>query len=199
MTKIKICGLTRKEEIDFVNEAMPDYVGFVFAESKRRVTPEQARQLKKHLHPDILAVGVFVNEAIETVAAYADEGIIDMIQLHGEEEKNYIKALKNMTKVPVIQAYQAENLSPDKIAESPADYLLFDSGKGSGRTFDWEQIPEIKKNWFLAGGLGEENIEAAIRTLNPYGVDVSSSVETDGHKDREKIAKIVRRIKNGKR
>lgn len=199
MTKIKICGLTRIEDITYVNEARPDYIGFVFADSKRKVTIEQAREFKKALDKEILAVGVFVDEEIEVVKRIAEEGIIDLIQLHGKEDTEYVKKLKSQVSIPVIKAWKAGSMTEEEINEMPADYDLIDSGKGSGKTFDWNLVPHTKRRWFLAGGLSEKNIEEAIETLRPYAVDFSSSVETNGKKDREKITRIVRRIRNVKR
>lgn len=199
MTKIKICGLTRSEDIDYVNEARPDYIGFVFADSKRKVTIEQAKELKKALDKEIQAVGVFVDEEIEVIKKIAEEGIIDLIQLHGKEDTEYVKELKSQVSVPIIKAWKAGSMAEEEMNRMPVDYNLIDSGKGSGKTFDWDLVPHTKRQWFLAGGLSEENVEEAIETLHPYAVDFSSSVETNGKKDREKIRRIVRRIRNVKR
>lgn len=199
MVKIKICGLRRDVDVEFVNEAMPDYIGFVFAKSKRQVTKEQAVRLKKHLDPKIKAVGVFVDEKEEVIAQIAREGIIDVIQLHGREDEGYIRRLKTMIKIPLIKAFQAQNIASSQMTGFDTEYYLLDSGKGSGKTFDWKVVPEMNRPWFLAGGLSEDNIEEAIRQLHPYGVDFSSGVETNGYKDRDKIINIVRRIRNVKR
>ena len=200
MTAIKICGLRRECDIDFVNEAMPEYIGFVFAKSKRQVDARVAKKLKDRLHPDIKAVGVFVDEEAERIADLCKRGIIDMIQLHGKEDENYIGRLRTMTEAPIIKAVRAGQMTAQESHGISADYYLIDSGKGSGKTFDWSQVPEeIRVPWFLAGGLSTENIEEAIRKLHPYGVDFSSSVEVDGYKDRDKILDIVRRIRNVKR
>lgn len=198
MTKIKICGLKRDCDIDFVNEALPDYAGFVFAKSKRQVTKEQAKGLKARLDRRITAVGVFVDAPVEFVAELANEIVIDMIQLHGNEDEEYVRKLRLLTKAPVIKAFKAGTKTEEEIKTYPSDYDLIDSGKGSGKTFDWSLVPKTTKPWFLAGGISEDNVEEAIRCLHPYGVDFSSSVETDGYKDRNKILKIVRRIRNVK-
>lgn len=200
MTKIKICGLTRRCEIDYVNEAKPDYIGFVFWEKSRRyVTKEQAKRLKERLDPGILAVGVFVNERPEKIAELVNTGVIDLIQLHGEEDEEYVHKLKKMTDRPVIKAVQIKKENNARMPESTADYYLLDSGKGSGQTLDWGSLPAIERPWFLAGGISAENVQDAIEKLHPYAVDFSSSVETDGRKDRDKILEIVRRIRDVER
>lgn len=200
MTKIKICGLTRRCEIDYVNEAKPDYIGFVFWEKSRRyVTKEQAKRLKERLDPGILAVGVFVNERPEKIAELVNTGVIDLIQLHGEEDEEYVHKLKKMTDRPVIKAVQIKKENNGRMPEFTADYYLLDSGKGSGQTLDWDSLPAIDSPWFLAGGISAENVQDAIENLHPYAVDFSSSVETDGCKDRDKILEIVRRIRDVER
>ena len=200
MTKIKICGLTRRYEIDYVNEAKPDYIGFVFWEKSRRyVTKEQAKRLKERLDPGILAVGVFVNERSEKIVELVNTGVIDLIQLHGEEDEEYVHKLKKMTDRPVIKAVQIKKENNARMPEFTADYYLLDSGKGSGQTLDWGSLPAIERPWFLAGGISAENVQDAIENLHPYAVDFSSSVETDGCKDRDKILEIVRRIRDVER
>ncbi len=185
--KIKICGLTRECDIDFVNEAMPDYVGFVFAESKRRVTPEQALKLSKHLDKKITAVGVFVDSDPELINSLIESKVIHMAQLHGNESDEFISQIS----APVIKAV--------RLGESinrPADYLLFDSPRaGSGTAFDWSKLPQTTTPFFLAGGINLNNISEAM-LFKPYGIDVSSGVETNGFKDREKIIEMVRRVRN---
>ncbi|MDO4942092.1 MAG: phosphoribosylanthranilate isomerase [Lachnospiraceae bacterium] len=200
MTKIKICGLTRPCDIDFVNEAKPDYIGFVFwKKSRRSVTREQAAVLKAKLDPDILAVGVFVDEKEEIVAELVNAGIIDLIQLHGTEDAAYVARLRKLTDKPIIKAFCGDQMGEALRNGFPAHYYLFDSGKGTGKIFDWDLVPEIEKPWFLAGGISAENVIEAIEKLHPYAVDFSSSVETNGKKDRDKILKIVRRIRDVER
>lgn len=197
MTKIKICGLSRPRDIDYVNEAKPDYIGFVFWEKSRRyVTGRQAGTLRERLDADIAPVGVFVNEKPEIIAGLANAGIIDLIQLHGSEDEAYLRTLKTMTEKPVIKAFQMTYPQGTMLPDYPADYYLIDSGKGCGKTLNWDEIPDVKKPWFLAGGISADNVQEAIGKLHPYGVDFSSSVETDGCKDREKILEIVRRIRD---
>lgn len=194
MTKIKICGLTRRQDVDMVNEAGPDCVGFVFARSRRQVSPQQALELKKGLKRGIAAVGVFVDAPMEEIEALCRRGIIDGIQLHGAESSACIEELRKRTGLPIIKAVSMKpGLDAGYFDQIPADFLLLDQGKGgTGKTFDWSLIPKIKKPFFLAGGLNPENLGEAIRAVGPFGVDLSSGVETDGVKDREKILRAVR-------
>ena len=197
MTRIKLCGLTRDGDIETANILKPDYIGFVFAEkSRRHVTPGQAEALKKRLNPDIQAVGVFVNEKAETVAALLKQGIIDLAQLHGNEDEAYLGRLRTLTEKPVIRAFRIAGTEDLQRAEdSSADILLLDAGAGGGTAFDWQLLREWKKPYFLAGGLDPDNIREAIRTLRPYGVDVSSGIETDGRKDPEKMKAFVTAVR----
>ena len=198
MTKIKLCGLTRPCDIEAANQLKPEYVGFVFApKSRRYVTPQKAAELKALLHPATKAVGVFVNEAPETVAALLAAGTIDIAQLHGDEDDAYIKALRKQTDRPIIQAIRIDT-AQDMIAaqNSRADFVLLDSGKGgTGKVFDWKLIQPIERPYFLAGGLGIDNVRPAIETLRPYAVDVSSGIETDGWKDKIKMAEFVAAVR----
>ena len=199
--KIKICGLRRECDVDFVNSAGVDFVGFVFAGSKRQVTPAQASVLKKRLSPDIKSVGVFVNESIENIKRICKNGIIDLVQLHGNEDSDFIKTLKNEINLPVIKAVKA--LSRDYIKEeirNDADFVLLDSFKenslgGPGSIFDWTIVPDIKKPVFLAGGLNTNNIKQAVDMVHPFCVDISSGVETDGFKDERKIFEITKLVR----
>jgi phosphoribosylanthranilate isomerase len=198
MTKIKICGLFRDCDIDFVNEAMPDYAGFVFAKSRRQITKEQAQNFRKNLKPEIISVGVFVDADISEIKELFDLKVISAAQLHGNETEEYIKELREKCAVKIIKAVNVlKNPDFEKIKNSFADFILFDSGTGSGKTFSWRLLPEMKRDFFLAGGLNIENIDEAVKQVKPFGVDLSSGVETDGFKDKEKILSIVRRIKNG--
>lgn len=202
MSKIKICGLSRECDIDFVNAAKPDFIGFVFAEkSKRRVDFDTALKLKNQLDKNIQAVGVFVNNDMNFVLSLVNNGIIDLIQLHGDEDKNYIMSLKEKTSAKIIRAVRVKTtddiLKADRL---PVDYLLLDTytkGEygGSGKTFDWNMIPEISKPYFLAGGLNAENIKSALK-VGAYCLDVSSGAETDGKKDKDKIIKIVNTVRS---
>ena len=197
MTKIKFCGLTRIEDIEVANELTPEFIGFVFAEKSRRyVSIEQADRLKKFLDAKILSVGVFVNADIKFVAEFAERGIINAIQLHGNEDENYIAELRQLTKKIIIKAFKVTNADDLIRAEnSTADYVLLDGGAGNGKVFDWRLLKNFHRKYFLAGGLNVENVHDAIKILNPYAVDVSSGIETNNFKDlakMKKFAEIVR-------
>lgn len=195
MAKIKVCGLTRLEDIEAVNTEKPDFIGFVFAKSRRRVTPQQALELRNALHPSIIPVGVFVDEIIENVLVTVYSVCISTIQLHGTEDENYIKNLKLLTKATIIKAVSIQKASDAQAWEnSAADYLLLDHKTGgSGKTFDWNLIGEVKKPFFLAGGLSVENVTDAIKKTAPYAVDVSSGVEnSQGIKCPEKIRYFIK-------
>ena len=195
MVKIKICGLKRLEDIEIANRYRPDYIGFVFAQSKRQVTHDLARRLKDNLDPDITAVGVFVDSPAEEILELYDDGTIDMVQLHGSESEEFILNLKEKTncKLKIIKAIEMyDGIDITEYDNSKADYLLFDSGKGSGKTFDWNLIRKnLKKDFFIAGGLTNQNINEAIDQFNPYAVDLSSSLEVNGFKDENKIREIM--------
>lgn len=199
-TKIKICGLFRPEDIDFANQIKPDYIGFVFWEkSRRRVDRAQAALLKEKLNPKIQAVGVFVDAPCEEIIGLLEDGIIDMAQLHGSESEEDIRYIQAVTAKPVIKAVQVRNrYDVEAWLDSAADYLLFDSGMGSGVSFDWKLLEGVEREYFLAGGLNAENLESVLAGAAPYGVDLSSGVETDGVKDFAKmqvVAGIVRGYK----
>lgn len=199
MTRIKLCGLTRACDIETANLLRPEYIGFVFAaRSRRYVTAERASQLRKLLSPGITAVGVFVDKAPETVAGLLLSGVIDMAQLHGHEDAAYIARLRTMTDKPLIQAFTIRSRQDAAAAAaSTADYILLDSGAGSGMTFDWSLPEAIGRPFFLAGGLDAENVAEAVGRLAPYAVDVSSGIETDGVKDAEKMRAFVRAVRGG--
>ena len=196
-TKIKICGLRRMEDIEAVNRLKPEFIGFVFWEkSKRHVTPEQAEALKKRLDPEILVVGVFVDEQIKVVSDLLNRGIIDIAQLHGHEDEKYISKLREYTKKPLIQAFQirSEDSAEEilqKAEKSPAEYVLIDSGMGSGRPFNWDLLKDFRREYFLAGGLDPENVGEAVARTSAFAVDVSSNVETNGIKDIQKMKAFV--------
>lgn len=206
MSKIKICGLTRLEDIRFVNEALPDYVGFVFAKSKRQVSDDEAEILKSYLKTSIKSVGVFVNDDIKHIAQLCNLNIIDMVQLHGDENEEYIKNLRKYIDNPIIKAVRVKKFDDVKKSdEFSSDYLLFDAYHekqygGSGIAFDWSLISAIKVNkpYFLAGGLNLNNILEAQNLCNPYCLDLSSGVETNGLKDKQKIIEMVTKIRSVK-
>jgi len=195
MVKIKICGIRRFEDIDIVNKYKPEYIGFVFANSKRQVSHELAADLKSNLSSDIVSVGVFVNAGIDEILELFNAKTIEIAQLHGNESEEYINILKERTdnELKIIKAIEmAENNDLLKYDDSLADYLLLDSGKGSGKTFDWRLIrKDLKKEFFLAGGINSLNVREAILEFNPYAIDLSSSLETDGFKDEGKIKEIM--------
>ena len=198
MTKIKICGLTRLADIEIVNTAKPDYIGFVFANSRRKVEHNQAAELRQALSTGIISVGVFVDETITNILALVQSGVVDAVQLHGSEDEGYIEKLKIKTDVPVIKAVSVQNVCDVlKWQRTCADYLLLDSpGGGTGQTFDWELIGETSKPFFLAGGLELSNVAESINQITPFAVDVSSGVETNGVKDLGKINGFIRRVRN---
>ena len=199
-TRIKICGLTRPEDIQAVNEAKPDFAGFIveFPKSRRNVTVDQLKALREKLDGSILPVGVFVNAPAELPAKLLNEGTIALAQLHGQEDEAYIHQLKIVTDQLIIKAFSIKTEEDvEKAIRSEADYILLDQGAGgTGETFDWNLVSSIKRPWFLAGGLGCDNLETAIQLLHPWAVDLSSSVETDGHKDPDKILKAVQTVRN---
>lgn len=198
MTKIKLCGLSRPCDIEWANELRPDYIGFVFAEkSSRWVSPQRAAELKALLNPTIRAVGVFVREPVESAAALLQSGIIDIAQLHGGESEEYIAALRALTDKPIFKAFSVVGPKDVQRANaSSADLVLLDSGSGgTGTVFDWRLLQGITRPYFLAGGLDAGNVGEAISRLRPYGVDVSSGIETDGRKDWNKMAEFTTNVR----
>ena len=211
MVKLKVCGMRRSEDIEMANRYEPDYIGFVFAESPRKVSYNQAKELSGLLSEDIVPVGVFVNEHMKLIVDLFRDGIIEMAQLHGDEDEKYIRNLKDKSieetgkQIPVINAIEIKdgddyNDELLKWRDSASDYFILDSGKGSGKTFDWSLIDKesefFKNSIFLAGGLNSENLALAIEEFNPFAVDLSSSVETDGFKDEKKIKEIIEIMEN---
>ena len=221
-TKIKICGLRRPEDIEAVNKYKPEYVGFVFyKKSKRYVTEEQAEKLRELLDEKISSAGVFVNADKAEILRLMRKGIISVAQLHGNESEDYIRELKEelqkpgifsdrkeyMTGSEIIKAFVFKNLKEEdavrksawrileEAGKSPADYILFDNGYGSGETFDWSILRDFDKPYFLAGGLNPENVSGAVKMLHPYAVDVSSGLEEDGYKNPEKIREFIEKVR----
>ena len=201
MTQIKICGLFRPQDADYANAALPDYIGFVFAQSLRKVTPAKAAQIKKRLDARIKVVGVFVDAELDDAAAMARDGLVDVIQLHGGEDAAYIERLRTKTNAPIIKAVRVQSTAQILAAQQlPCDYLLMDAYHpdkpgGVGERFDWALLPAFEKPYFLAGGINLENIRKALK-LKPYGIDVSSGAETDGVKDKDKIIELVRFVRS---
>ena len=191
MTKIKFCGLKTLDDVYAANELSPEFVGFVFAAgSKRHVTPAQVEKFRAALSKKILAVGVFVDEKISVVTELLNAGIIDIAQLHGGEDADYISRLRALTTKPLIKAVRF-----DAIKNSDADFLLIDAGAGDGKIFDWSLIKNFRRPYFLAGGLNPENVSAAIKCLNPFAVDVSSGIESNGRKDAAKMREFVSAVR----
>ncbi len=198
MTKIKLCGLSRPEDIEAANALAPACIGFVFAKKSRRyISPEKAGCLKQMLSANIQAVGVFVQEKPEVIAALLNAGIIDAAQLHGGESDDFIRQLRALSQKPLLQAFSIKTPSDvDAARESLADLILLDSGTGgTGTAFDWRLLENIRRPYFLAGGLTPQNVGDAIRLCRPYGVDVSSGVETNGKKDIQKMAAFTAAVR----
>ena len=208
VVKVKICGLKRVQDIEIVNNFLPDYIGFVFAPSKRQIDLETAKHLKCLLHASIKSVGVFVNEPLESLLRYEEEGIIDRIQLHGDEDIVYLKQLKMASKLPIIKAFRIKSgngleeslIGNRTLFESELiDYVLLDSYHplaygGSGECFNWQLLKEIHRPYFLAGGIGVDNVQETLK-YTPYAIDVSSKVEKDGVKDAYKIKALIEKLR----
>ena len=194
MTKVKICGLSTKESVKTAVSAGADYIGFVFAPSKRQVTVEQATELAKFIPSHIRKVGVFVSPSQADLLEAIEKVGLDLVQVHGQVADDLFEDLPCAS----IEAVQVDG--DGHVPNSQADYLLFDAPvAGSGQTFDWGQLDtaELSQPFFIAGGLNEDNVARAIQHFSPFAVDVSSGVETDGQKDHEKIRRFIERVKNG--
>ena len=192
MTKVKICGLSTKEAVETAVSAGADYIGFVFAPSKRQVTLEQAAELAKLIPVNVKKVGVFVSPSRAQLLEAIEKVGLDLIQVHGQVADDLFEDLPCTS----IQAVQVDG--EGHVSNSRADYLLFDAPvAGSGKTFDWGQLDTsgLAQPFFIAGGLNEDNVAKAIQHFTPYAVDVSSGVETDGQKDHEKIRRFIERVK----
>lgn len=217
--KVKMCGISKVETIPAVVDAKPDYMGLVFAPSKRQVTVEQAKTLAEELHKqyaarynsgadqsdtdEIKTVGVFVNETLDNLVTIAEKVHLDAVQLHGDEDETFIQSLKECTNIEVWKAVQIRSAADaEKWIDSSADMLLFDAYHkdergGTGEVFDWSALDEFERPFMLAGGIDSTNVARAIRTVRPYGIDISSGIETEGVKDNEKMkafTNIVRTI-----
>ncbi len=213
MQKIKLCGMMKPCDIEYANRVKPDLVGFVFANTRRKISATQAKQFREALDAEIPTVGVFVNEDIPVIASLVQDGCIDMIQLHGEEDADYIRRLREICDVPVIKAVKVQTVEQIRqVAALPVDYLLLDTYRkgvlgGTGEAFDWELLREAKaaagdtaegelfgKPYFLAGGLHAGNLREAA-ALGSYGLDVSSGIETDGSKDFTKMVEVMELVR----
>ena len=198
-TELKICGLSRLEDVIAVNRFGADYAGFVFfKKSKRYIDPYKAGELIELLRSDIKSVGVFMDEPLDSVISAARISGVEMIQLHGHESEEYVEYVKRTLERPVIKAFKAdEEGALERALNTSADYILIDSGAGTGKKFDWSILKDFGRDYFLAGGLDPESVGEAISKLEPFAVDVSSGVETDGVKDAEKIEKFINAVKLG--
>ncbi|MBA2212572.1 phosphoribosylanthranilate isomerase [Sellimonas intestinalis] len=198
-TKIKICGLKRIEDVISVNVAEPDYCGFIFnvSGSRRSIGAEQLNILVDMLNPEIVPIGVFVNEKTDVILRIVRESGIRMVQLHGQVNGEIIHTIQSKAQVPVIKAVSVRSKEDVRSAVlSPADYLLFDCGEGgTGQTFDWNLLEDIPRPYFMAGGIGTHNMEEVLRRFSPFALDVNSSVETDRQKDGKKILAAVRMLR----
>ena len=213
MQKIKLCGMMKPCDIEYANRVKPDFVGFIFANTRRKISAAQAKQFREALDAEIPAVAVFVNEDISVITSLVQNGCIDMIQLHGEEDADYIRRLREICDVPVIKAVKVQMVEQIRQAAAlPVDYLLLDTYRkgvlgGTGEAFDWELLREAKaatgdtaegelfgKPYFLAGGLHAGNLREAA-ALGSYGLDVSSGIETDGSKDFTKMVKVMELVR----
>ena len=216
--KVKMCGISKVETIPTVVEAKPDYMGLIFAPSKRQVTVDQAKILVEELHRGyakkygsdtehdkngtIKTVGVFVNETVENLVTIANEANLDAVQLHGDEDEAFIQSLKERTNVEVWKAVQIRSAADvEKWIDSSADMLLFDAYHkdergGTGEVFDWSSLDAFERPFMLAGGIDSTNVARAIRTVRPYGIDISSGIETNGVKDDEKITAFTKIVKS---
>lgn len=191
MSKLKFCGLRRKEDMEIVNEAKADFAGFILSPRFwRYIEPQKVKEYRKLLDPSIKVVGVVVDEDISYVTELINDGTIDIVQLHGKEDESYIKEVRErtngkavITKVFIVKSDEDIRLAKD----SSADYVLLDSGTGTGESFDWQLIRDIGRDYFLAGGLNPDNVSEAVEKYNPYAVDVSSGVETEKVKDAKKV------------
>lgn len=213
MQKIKLCGMMKPCDIEYANRVKPDFVGFIFANTRRKISAAQAKQFREALDAEIPAAGVFVNEDIPVITSLVQNGCIDMIQLHGEEDADYIRRLREVCDVPVIKAVKVQTVEQIRQAAAlPVDYLLLDTYRkgvlgGTGEAFDWELLREAKaaagdtaegelfgKPYFLAGGLHAGNLREAA-ALGSYGLDVSSGIETDGSKDFTKMVEVMELVR----
>ena len=204
--KIKMCGLRRPDDIIYANECLPDYIGFVFAESRRKVSGREAKKLGEQLDPSIKKVGVFVNEPLRSLISISEEAGLDIIQLHGDEGEEYIKEVKHETGKELWKAVRVRMVKDIQEAQRlPADKLLLDSFSeesygGTGKVMDFAVLDQadIRKPYFIAGGLTVENLPEILKKAEPYGIDISSGIETEGVKYREKMLKVIQCVRGGK-
>ena len=197
MTKIKFCGMRRPEDIEAANEILPDFIGFILAPKFWRYIPlDTVKNLASMADPKIKRVGVFVDNPESDVLEALKSGAVDMAQLHGGEDEEYIKKIQRAASKPVIKAFKitcAEDIK--KASESPADLILLDAGTGTGERFDWSLIKNIGRDFILAGGLNSENVREAVERFHPYAVDLSSGIETDKVKDPSKMRAVAEAVR----
>ena len=202
MTKVKICGICHEVEIGIMNELVPDFVGFVFVSKSRHfIAPEHAGLLRSKLRPGIRSVGVFANHSLKSVAMCVEVAGLDMVQLHGDETAEYVAALREYIRCPIMKVYKvAKPMDAEKALYSTADYVMLDGGNaGDGKTFDWSLLGNVRRKYFLSGGLTPENLNRAmIVTPQPYALNVSSGVEANKMKDYRKVMKFILGVKNFK-
>lgn len=201
MTKVKLCGMFRVDDIAACNLLKPDYVGFInlFPKSHRNIDFQTAMMLRSMLDDSIPSVGVYVNREIKEITPYTLANVVNAIQLHGQESNDYIQQLRAVTPsyVPIIKAFKIRSEDDLKEAEkSLADYVLLDNGTGTGETFDWNLIRNFPRPYFLAGGLGPDNLAGAIERFHPYAVDISSGIETNKVKDPDKMEQCVKIVRS---
>lgn len=204
MKKVKICGIRRQTDVNYINEFLPDYAGFIFAKSKRQVTPEMAKNLSCNMDNRIKKVGIFVNEDIETVKRIANFCGLDIVQLHGEETRDYVRCLKKSMRFKVWKTFRVSaSVDLGTIGNFEADGYLLDAFSkeaygGTGEVFDWKMLRDLKsdRELILAGGINEENIEEALKIEGIDTLDISSGVETGGFKDKEKIRNIIEKVRS---
>lgn len=195
--KVKICGLYRNEDIEYINTYHPDYCGFIinFPKSHRNITIDRLKQLSPMVDPSIKRVGVFVNEDVDVVISLLKENWIDMAQLHGQEDEAYIQTIKREVNKPILKFFKIQTKDDiQKAVSSCADYILLDNGTGTGQAFDWRMLENIPRDYFLAGGINLQNVKQAMQ-YHPYALDISSGVETDKKKDANKIKEIIEIIR----
>lgn len=201
MTKIKLCGMSRVEDIAACNLLKPDYVGFInlFPKSHRNIDFQTALMLRSMLDDSIPSIGVFVDREIKEITPYLLSNVINGIQLHGQEDNEYIRNLRAVTPsyVPIIKAFKIRSEDDlEKARNSTADYVLLDNGTGTGETFDWNLIRDFPRPYFLAGGLAPDNLREAIERFHPYAVDISSGIETDKLKDPSKMEECLKIVRS---
>lgn len=203
MVKVKICGICHEVEIGIMNELVPDFVGFVFVKKSRHfISPEHAGYLRSKLRPGIKSVGVFSNEALQNVALTVEAAGLNMVQLHGDETGEYVAALREYIRCPIMKVYKVvKPIDAEKASYSTADYVMLDGGNaGDGKTFDWSLIGKIRRKFFLSGGLTPDNMTQALQLdPRPYAINASSGVEAHRTKDYRKVMKFIQGVRSLKK